>query len=343
MQMAKNQFLHITYLDKWTSISIVGFARSILAAGMLLTLMFNNIPSLLTNDNLQTYAVPTLHNRLNFFLLFQPAHMLQMQFLAIIILLITISGYFIGLTSLLNFWIAASFYFLKPLNVGGDNINMLLTLLLIPVCLFDERKNHWHPAVTKENPNRLVQYIFLAMIKLQVAYIYFDAVLKKLQVKDWRNGKMIYYWFTDNFFGFDKAFTKYADPFLTNSSFLLILSWGSIILESIIVLGIIFSQRHKLLLLKFAITFHLLIMLIHGFSSFFFAISGGLLLSLYPGKIEFNFRGHHLFLFYGYVFMIVLIANLLPNSSYKNWFEIIFTLAGVAMLFIRHSKKRVWM
>src|SRR6266487_2960956 len=130
MQTGKNQSQISIVPEKYSSKNIIGFSRTLIAAGMLLTLIFNNIHSLLTPAYLQTLDLPSF--RVNFFLLFHSAHIVDMQVAAIIILLIIMSGYFMQITALFHFWIAASFYMLKPLVVGGDSINMLLTLLLIP-------------------------------------------------------------------------------------------------------------------------------------------------------------------------------------------------------------------
>jgi hypothetical protein len=318
----------------------IGFSRSLLAAGMLLTILFNNISLLLPRGYLQSSALSPIGKSVNFFLLLGQRHILIMQAAAIIILLIVISGYFMQLTCFLHFWIAASFYFFRPLNVGGDSINMLLTLLLIPVCLFDPRKNHWRSVINIPKMNVRVQTIFLLAIKLQVIYIYFDAVIKKLQTPEWRNGTIIYYWFNHNFFGLDDAFTKYTTPLLTSIPILLLIAWGSIIIEALIVTGFLWSDRYKILLLKLAIIFHVVITLVLGFSSFFFAMSGGLFLYLYPSKRRFEILPfNEFFLFYAYIFIVILIANLLPVSYYTSLFDIISTLTGILILFIRTRQK----
>jgi len=319
----------------------IGFSRSLLAAGMLLTILFNNISQLLPRGYLQSSALSSVGKSVNFFLLLGPEHIMMMQAAAIIILVIIISGYFMQLTCFLHFWIAASFYFFRPLNVGGDSINMLLTLLLIPVCLFDPRKNHWRNIISIPKINARVQTIFLWAIKLQVVYIYFDAVVKKLQTSEWRNGTIIYYWFNHNFFGLDAAFTKYTTSLLTSRPILLVIAWSSIAIEALIVTGFLWSERNKIMLLKLAIIFHVIITLVLGFSSFFFAMSGGLFLYLFPPDKRLELLPFNaFFLFYCYLFIVIVIANLLPVSFYTSLFDIIFTLAGIFILFIRsnHSK-----
>ena len=276
-----------TFLEIISSKSIIGFSRSLLATGMLLSLIFNELDLLIPANYLQSLNLHSLKFRCNFFLIFNSSHIVVMQVLGILILILIISGYFLQVTSLLHFWIAASFYVLNPVKVGGDNINMMLTLLLIPVCVFDSRKNHWDPPVESNKFNHFIQNIFLFAIKLQVAFIYFDSFYDKLHVKEWLNGMMIYYWFNHHFFGLHPKLVSFADPLLRSMPVLLVIAWGTMLLEAVLATGLIFPQRFKLLLLKFGIIFHLSIMLIHGFASFFFAMSAALFLYLYPSRKSF--------------------------------------------------------
>ena len=135
--------LFINYINQKSSKSIIGFARSLLALGMLLTFIFNDIDLLIPSRYLATLNLHSIRYRCNFFLMFNPSHLFLTRYLAISILILIISGYFMQITSILHFWIAASFVLLRPVYAGGDNIYMLLTLLLVPVCIFDNRKNHW--------------------------------------------------------------------------------------------------------------------------------------------------------------------------------------------------------
>ena len=147
---------------------------------------------------------------------------------------------------------------IRPVFVGGDNINMLLTLLLIPVCLLDERKNHWSTPALKSN---FIQDIFLFFIKLQVAFIYFDSLHDKLRMKEWINGSVIYYWFTHNFFGLHPALTNIAEPLLRSMPLLIFIAWSTLTFEALLVVGLLFPSRYKLLLLKPGIIFHFGILL----------------------------------------------------------------------------------
>lgn len=280
------------FIETGSSKTIIGFARSILAAGVLLKLLFNNINFLIPPHKLHSLDLHSLKYRSNFFLIFNSAHLMEMQILGIIILAFTISGYFMKITCLFHFWISASFFMLRPIAMGVENIDMLLTLLLIPVCLFDERKNHWHRPVTTNKLNNIIQNIFLFFIKLQVAFIYYDSFHDKLFIKEWLNGTVIYYWFTHNFFGLHPALINMLQPMVTSMPVLLVFTWASLAFEALLAIALFFPARFKWLLLKCGIIFHFSILLIHGFAFLFFVMSAALFLYLYPAEKSFSLYSH---------------------------------------------------
>lgn len=278
------------FIETGSSKTIIGFSRSLLAAGALLKLVFNDINFLIPSYKIQALDAHSFRYRTNFFLIFNPSHLIEMQILAILILALIITGYFMKVTSLLHFWISASFFMFRPLRIGVDNIDMLLTLLLIPVCLFDDRRNHWyHPVITNKF-NTQIQNLFLFFIKLQVAFIYYDSFHDKLFIKEWLNGTVIYYWFTHNFYGFNISLISILQPVLSSIPVLMLLSWGTLVFEALLAIALFFPSRFKLLLLKCGIIFHFSILLIHGFASFFFAMSAALFLYLYPSQKPFALK-----------------------------------------------------
>jgi hypothetical protein len=86
------------------------------------------------------------------------------------------------------------------------------------------------------------------------------------------------------------ALTNIAEPFLKNMAVLIFIAWGTLVLEALMTMGLLFSPRFKLLLLKAGIIFHFSILLIHGFASFFFAMSAALFLYLYPSQKPFELK-----------------------------------------------------
>ena len=280
----------LKYINAGDSKSIIGFARSLLALGLLLTLVCNPINELIPARYLATFNQHTLKFHSNFFMVFGAGHLWVTRFLAIAFLLIIISGYFMQLTCLVHFWITASLILIKPAYLGGDNINMLLTLLLIPVCMFDSRKNHWELYIKVNNNTSFIQNLFLFFIKIQVAWIYFDSVFLKLHIKEWRDGSVLYYWFNHNFFGLAPPFSNWVSPVLERLPVAVSLAWGSLLFEIVLCIGFLFPGKIRWVLLKWAIMFHFMILLIHGFALLFFAMSAALLLYLWPSNKSFTLK-----------------------------------------------------
>ncbi|MEF9479282.1 hypothetical protein OWR28_17450 [Chryseobacterium sp. 1B4] len=135
--------------------NVIGLGRSIIALGTLLTLITNPIDDLLMKRTSGEFLLNELlkgdfSTKFNFFFLFGFNNLFIVKWLAIVILLITISGYFQKITCILHWWITFSFFHSSAIIDGGDQIGSILTLLLIPICLFDNRKNHWDRRIKRE-------------------------------------------------------------------------------------------------------------------------------------------------------------------------------------------------
>ncbi|MCD9617430.1 HTTM domain-containing protein [Chryseobacterium gleum] len=167
---------------------------------------------------------------------------------------------------------------------GGDQISLVLSVLLIPLCLVDKRKNGWINNRVVYNNNSLL-YInskwALLFIQIQVAILYFNAGTAKMYAPEWTNGTAVYYWFNDNVFG-AVPIIKHVFGFLfKNEMTVSFINWGSIILEIFIFSAIFLKQEIKYLIFVPAILFHLTIIIIHGLPTFFIAMSATLILYLW--------------------------------------------------------------
>lgn len=278
----------VNYINENSSPSIIGFARSLLALGLLLTLLFNPVTVLFPAHYIATLNPHSIRFHCNFFLMLGAAHLFATKLLAVSVLLLIITGYYMQFTAILHCWVTASFVLLRSTYLGGDNINMLLALLLVPVCIFDTRKNHWDNVTPANNNFYFTQNLFLFLIKIQVAYIYFDSVFLKLHVKEWRDGTVIYYWFSHNFFGLNPPFSNIIQPLLERLPISVSIAWGTLLFEAVLGFAFLFPRKIKLVLLKWAIIFHFIIVLIHGFALLFFAMSAALFLYMYPAKKSFT-------------------------------------------------------
>jgi antimicrobial peptide system SdpB family protein len=275
--------------------NVYGLARSCLAMGLLLTLLFNDSQLLFTGfDNARSNGdnIPII---LQAPLCFGYQHLGLAKCLSCVILSVTISGFYPRITGILQWWVSIGFMHSSLLIEGGDQITALLTFFLIPVTLTDPRKNHWQmPPTTfrfKNYSNILGNLIFL-LISIQMSVIYFHSAIGKLQAREWIEGTAIYYWFNHNIYGASRPLIDVLSPFL-NSPLVALGSWGAILLEVILAGAVFMTPNRKKGLLIWAIGFHLSIAIIHGLISFFFAMAGGLILYLLPAyqplKINYAF------------------------------------------------------
>ncbi|TXD80823.1 hypothetical protein ESY86_17440 [Subsaximicrobium wynnwilliamsii] len=262
-------------------------ARTFLAFGLLITLIFNS------NYTLFGYDILHLNNPVfdyNFYYILRE-HLVLAKILSIIILLIVISGYFPRYSGILHWYITYSFFMSSDVADGGDHIASNITLLLIPLTLLDNRKNHWsHQIVSQGNLKLYLMNSIYFLIAIQICAIYLHAFIGKLFVEEWKNGTAIYYWMTHNHFGINPIFKDFATQLLSNKFIVIIISWSTLALEFLLASCIILSQSNKkrYIFLFSGILFHFGIMLIHGLVSFFFIMSAALFIYLMPKHSQFS-------------------------------------------------------
>jgi|SRR5690554_4210132 len=170
----------------------ITFARSVLALGTLLTLVFNDL-EYFNNVNMK-------YTRMNIFNLFENIEL--SYYISIIVLVLCIIGIYPRYTSILQGWISFSTFHALSLPEGGDQITSILTILLIPICILDNRKNGWYTKDVKvNNIFKFNALCALLVIKLQVFVVYFHAGISKIFEEQWYIGTATYYWFNNSFFG----------------------------------------------------------------------------------------------------------------------------------------------
>lgn len=265
--------------------NVVGVSRSLIALGTLLTLLTNSINTIFVRKISDVYVIPLMQDefssKINFFFLFGNENTVFMKWFAIASLILVISGYYQKISSLLHWWISFSFLHSSTIIDGGDQIASILTLLLIPICFFDNRKNHWDSKKTENRMTNLISICFLYIIRIQVAIIYLHASIGKFSHIEWADGTALYYWLNQSFFGLPSYLT-FLNYFLENHLFVTILTYGVLIFELMLFLGLFATIRYRKKILLAGLLFHFSIILFHGIFSFFFSISAALILYLYP-------------------------------------------------------------
>jgi antimicrobial peptide system SdpB family protein len=194
------------------------------------------------------------------------------------------------MTSLLHWWISISFLYFSSIIDGGDQIAAILSFLLIPICLTDPRKNHWNSIIPYPSSKNIIAIFFIWIIRIQVAIIYYHAALGKFFVTEWVNGTATYYWFNHSVFGMPTKISIPMNSLLSNPIIVSLFTYGTIVLEMLLFLGLTASLKYRKRILYFAILFHFLIIIYHGIFSFFFSICAILVIYLYPTYQSLNFK-----------------------------------------------------
>lgn len=203
------------------------------------------------------------------------------------ILLVVATGWRPRFTAPLHAWVAFSFQSSAVAIEGGDQVTGILTLLLLPVALCDDRTWHWSKRAPRapderERLRRLVAKTFLGLVRLQVAGIYLHAAIAKFKVPEWADGTVIYYWFTHPTFGVPDWLAPIAKPALLLGPVVAAITWGTLVLELGLAAGLIARRRYRPWLLAGGFALHGGIILVHGLVSFAIVMFAALILFLHP-------------------------------------------------------------
>jgi antimicrobial peptide system SdpB family protein len=266
----------------WTN--VYGVARSLLATATALTLVFSHSSSLFRPaTGIDDVPVCTGARGASIFCLVPHGHLELARWAAVVLLLVVASGWRPRVTGVLHWWVSLGLFSSAVMVDGGDQCAAVLTLLLVPVTLTDPRTWHWQkmPARVDEKAV-LVARGALALVRLQVAGIYFHASVGKLAVEEWANGTALYYWLLDPSIGAARWLSALIRPLLLCSAFVTLLTWSVLVLELLLFLGLVMPKPRRNALLIAGIALHAGIMVVHGLISFGLTMVGALVLYLRP-------------------------------------------------------------
>lgn len=261
---------------------IVGLVRSLLAFASFLTLLATPSTSLfqpLWGQGMQP-ACRGL-NAFNWFCLFGTEPWTKI--LACAVLVLVMSGYVPQVTALLHYWISFSIFNGIAVPDGGDQITVVLTLLLIPLCITDPRLNHWTPA--KEVPNRAKWrrgWTLAAVlgIKVQMSVLYLQSCIEKTGQTEWATGNNLYYT-ASGVFGFSDPVRSLLGPLLEDAFGVSLLTWSVLVLEFALAITLLTPPQWRPYLFLLAALFHSGIAVFMGLWSFAIAmVAADLLLTL---------------------------------------------------------------
>ena len=270
------------YIQHVIANNTITLARACLALSVLGTLLFTPLTDLFPEHHMATLAEGrTLIGQYNIFFLFDNFYI--GYGIAIVGLILVIAGFAPRFTCWLQSWITYSFFYGMLIVEGGDQLNAILTLLLIPICILDPRINAWK---NKPSQEKLPSWLYwnaryaIIFIGLQMALLYLNAGAGKTFATEWYNGTAIYYWFNDNMFGAPDWLKFIINPIIQSNIGVSLLTWGVIGLEIVLFVAFFLPQQYKYRFFVVGVFFHFAIVMVHGLTSFWLAMSGGLILYL---------------------------------------------------------------
>lgn len=227
--------------------------------------------------------------------LFAPEGLDVSTWVAISLLAIVASGWRPRITGLIHWWVSFSFMSSAVMVDGGDHVTAVLTFILLPFTLTDNRTWHWSSPAPAASPSslpnplrRLVGHSSVAVARLQVAVIYFHASVGKMYTEEWAQSTAVYYWFTDPVHGAPKWLLPLLSPVITNGFGVTAITWGVILLELLLFLGLTLRRTWWKYLLVAGLSLHVGIAIVHGLWSFSLAMFGALILFLRPHDQPFS-------------------------------------------------------
>lgn len=256
------------------------FARSLIALGSLSTLLFTDISFLIDPIGTESGAAyGEVLYKISIFN-FLSDNIVLAKWICVILLCSVISGYYPKITCFFHWWVSTSMVTSFRLFDGGDFLTQIITLLLIPICMQDNRKNHWDKRTIHSRESQALAGISYSLIRLQVAIVYLVASISKLSIHEWANGTAVYYWVDHPLVAAPSYLQGLLSLFTHNSLFVVIHTWSVLALEFGLFLCLFFRPKIRRYFLFIAVGFHFMIFLVHGLFSFFLAMSGAIWLYL---------------------------------------------------------------
>ncbi|MEV0633395.1 sporulation-delaying protein SdpB family protein [Streptomyces sp. NPDC050619] len=268
----------------WTN--VYGASRSLLALGTAATLAFSNSATLFrpvaySGDNPSCEGVEAG----GAFCQVSAGHLDWMRWACVVMLLVAASGWRPRLTALPHAYVSFSAFTGIAITDGGDQLTTVLSLLLAVPALGDRRRWHWgHPEPDAHTrPGWVLAGVSaLVVVRLQMSFVYFQAVVSKLPHAEWADGTGMWYWGNSLAFGVPGWLHTLVGPVLANPVGVAALTWAPLFVEISLAATLLLPQRVRFFTLTAGVIFHFSIAVMMGLWSFAMAMWAGLLLLCMP-------------------------------------------------------------
>ncbi|WP_121640699.1 sporulation-delaying protein SdpB family protein [Virgibacillus sp. Bac330] len=284
-------------IDKFNPFTnVYGLSRSILALSTLLTLLLNDT-SIFFRPFAGSNEYPLCsENSISLYCLVpnNTIYLEVIRWASIVILTLVISGWRPRITGVLHWWVTYSLWGAAIGLDGGDQVTAVFTLLLIPITLADPRKNHWEQITIQKGHyigNKIITLVTHKLIRIQVAIIYFHSTIAKLSSEEWINGTAVWYYLQSPMLGVPHLIEGPIMKLLS-TSFVVFPTWGTLIMQSILVLALFAPKKYWKIIFVFAVLMHEIFALFLGLVSFSLAMLAILILYLFPLEKNIIFKNN---------------------------------------------------
>jgi antimicrobial peptide system SdpB family protein len=202
--------------------------------------------------------------------------------LSVIVLLLILTGFGARTLAVPHFYVAWSVSQNVVVVEGGDQVNAVMTLLLIPWILATPRGNAWlrtTPFLGALSKNAFA-YGAAELIRVQLAVVYVVAAIAKLAVPQWSEGTALWYWLQVPGFGVPTDVFGVIAPVLELPLVMVTATYAVMVFEVLLAVSIWMRGSFARTILYLGIVFHAGIAVVLGLWSFGITMTGALLLCL---------------------------------------------------------------
>ncbi|SDL85672.1 sporulation-delaying protein SdpB family protein [Sediminibacillus halophilus] len=284
-----------TWADSpWTN--VYGLSRTVIASMLALTLAVNHA-SILFRPAAGISEYPQCSTSSISIFCLVPNDYLYLnivKWIAVLLLVVVASGWRPRITGIVQAWIAYSIQASAVTLDGGEQVAMVISILLLPLTLTDPRRWHWSNLSKADYYNSniysaLIAKLNLVFIRIQVSIIYFHAFVGKLNEEEWLNGTAVYYYLNDIMLG-SLPFLSNSLNLLLTSKFVVVITWGTLVIEAMMFIGLFVSKKYWKYLLYLGMLLHSGIAVVIGLYTFSLIMFAALLLYFRPVESEINFK-----------------------------------------------------
>lgn len=292
MKLIDTVILRWNNLNPWTN--VYGLSRSILALSTFLTLLFNDVSYLFKPASGMDDYPAKIILKYTFFSFGENNYLTLsiLKLIALVILFLVIIGWRPRITAIPHWYLMVSLQNNLTVVDGGTQIASVLTLLMIPIALLDNRKWHWGVSTKTNSYAKIVSFVTYNIIRIQIALLYFDSTVKKLAVDEWIDGTAVYYYINDPIVGFN-SFFEYISQWFVDSPLIVLPTWGTLLVQTVLFLALFAPKKYWHIIFAFGIFMHEIFALLLGLVSFSITMTGVLVIYLLPIENQLNFSNFY--------------------------------------------------